>query len=266
MKLFISSDIEGTCGVCDWAETELSKPAYHSPFADQMTREVSAAATAALESGVVEDVLIKDAHDDARNIRPSDLPRQTRLIRGWQGGPCGMMSCVQECDAAAMTGYHSAAFTSGNPLAHTMNTKNQFVQINGRLASEFLINTYFAAYYKIPVIFLSGDEALCESAKQLIPEIETAPVMRGSGGATISVHPQTAVQMIHDGMAAALRKDPKKCLITLPKHFDVQIQFKDYERARRGGFYPGARQTNAKTITFSHDDFYEIARFLYFTL
>ena len=266
MRLFISSDIEGTCGICDWAETELSKPAYHGPFADQMTREVSAAADAALKSGVVEDVLIKDAHDDARNIRPADLPRGVRIIRGWQGGPCGMMSCVQECGAAAMTGYHSAAFSSGNPLAHTMNTKNQFIKINGVTASEFLINTYYAAYYGIPVIFLSGDEALCETARELIPAIETAPVMRGTGGAVISMHPQEAVELIRERMAAALRKDVKQCLISLPEHFDVQVQFKDYDRARRGGFYPGARQTDAKTIEFSHDDFYEIARFLYFTL
>ena len=42
MKLFISSDIEGTCGINDWDETEIGKPGYDR-FALQMSREVSAA-------------------------------------------------------------------------------------------------------------------------------------------------------------------------------------------------------------------------------
>ena len=26
MKVFLSADIEGTCGICDWSETERSTP------------------------------------------------------------------------------------------------------------------------------------------------------------------------------------------------------------------------------------------------
>jgi D-aminopeptidase len=28
MKLFVSSDIEGTCGIAHWDETEIGKPGY----------------------------------------------------------------------------------------------------------------------------------------------------------------------------------------------------------------------------------------------
>lgn len=42
MKLYLSADIEGTCGIAAWDETEKSKPEY-APFANQMSREVSAA-------------------------------------------------------------------------------------------------------------------------------------------------------------------------------------------------------------------------------
>ena len=266
MKLFISSDIEGTCGICDWDETEISKPMYYERFADQMTREVAAAVRAAQESGKVEDILIKDAHDYARNLRAENLPECIRIIRGWEGGPGSMMAGITKCDAAAMTGYHSSAYSMGNPLAHTMNTQNQWVKINGAYASEFLINTYFAAYYGKPVIFLSGDQALCDTAKELIPEIETAPVMEGSGSATISIHPRKAEELIHDRMAAALRKDPKACLVNLPEYFEVEIQFKEAARARRGSFYPGARRIDTKTVAFEHHDYYEVARFFYFVL
>ena len=69
MKLFISSDIEGTCGICNWNETQKGHPDYDY-FAKQMSREVAAVCSSALESGKVEDILIKDAHGTARNIYP----------------------------------------------------------------------------------------------------------------------------------------------------------------------------------------------------
>ena len=42
MKIFISSDMEGTCGIVDWQETDKGKDLYER-FAAQMSREVAAA-------------------------------------------------------------------------------------------------------------------------------------------------------------------------------------------------------------------------------
>ena len=36
-RIFISADIEGTCGIAHWDETELGKAEYE-PFRRQMTR------------------------------------------------------------------------------------------------------------------------------------------------------------------------------------------------------------------------------------
>ena len=46
-RIFLSADIEGTCGIAHWDETELNKPDYE-PFRRQMTREVAAACEGAL--------------------------------------------------------------------------------------------------------------------------------------------------------------------------------------------------------------------------
>ena len=40
-KIFLSADIEGTCGIIHWDETEKTKADY-APYARQMTREVDA--------------------------------------------------------------------------------------------------------------------------------------------------------------------------------------------------------------------------------
>ena len=51
-RIFLSADIEGTCGIAHWAETELGKPDYE-PFRRQMTREVAAACEGAFAAGCV---------------------------------------------------------------------------------------------------------------------------------------------------------------------------------------------------------------------
>ena len=165
MKLFISSDIEGTCGINHWDETEIGKPGYDR-FAREMTREVRAACDGALSSGYfqnaeTDEIRIKDAHDSARNIIPEELPESEmiRLIRGWVTIPGNMMAGVKGCDAAAMTGYHSGAYSAGNNLSHTSNLHNQVIEVNGRRTSEFDLNAMFAAYYGVPTIGGKGADS-----------------------------------------------------------------------------------------------------------
>lgn len=266
MKLFISSDIEGTCGICNWDETQKGHPDYEY-FAKQMSKEVAAVCSAALESGKIEDILIKDAHGTARNICPELLPEGVKLHRGWQGVPGAMMAGVEKgFDAVAMTGYHSAAYTEGNPLSHTTNLANQYVKINGNIASEFMINAYQAAYYGVPVILVSGDQALCDQAHDVCPHIETACVSEGCGGASISIHPRTALNLLRQKMKEALGKDLSCYKIELPKHFHVEIEFKEFVKAQRSSFYPGAKREGTKCISFDADDYYEVLRFLFFVL
>ena len=74
MKVFLSADMEGTCGIVSWPETERTTPFDYSPAQKQMTREVAAACRGALSAGAAE-VLVKDAHDSARNVDPTGLPQ-----------------------------------------------------------------------------------------------------------------------------------------------------------------------------------------------
>ena len=60
-----------------------------------MTREVAAACQGALSAGAAE-VLVKDAHDSARNIDPAGLPRGIRMNRSWSGDPLSMMSGLNQ--------------------------------------------------------------------------------------------------------------------------------------------------------------------------
>ena len=266
MKVFLSADMEGTCGVVSWPETERTTPMDYNPIQKQMTREVKAACEGALTAGA-EGIFVRDAHDSARNIDPAQLPQEARMMRGWTGDPLSMMSGLDrgEYGAVLFTGYHAWAASGGNPLSHTMNGRNEYVTLNGVRMSEFLMNAYTAGYYGVPVAFLSGDRALCEFAQTLIPNIVTVPVNEGRGGAVVSMHPEAAVKAIKEGAKRAV-KNAKSCLVPMPDHFDAVIRFREHKVAYSKHFYPGAALEDEKNVCFSSDDWYEMLRFFHFVL
>lgn len=267
MRLYISSDIEGTAGIVHWDETDYDRGGrWYDYFRAQMTREVAAACAGAKEGGA-EYIMVKDAHDLARNIIPAELPEGVVIQRGWSGSPFCMVDGLDGgFDALAFTGYHSPSHGSGNPLAHTMSPAAGEVLINGQRASEFLIHSYIAAMLKIPVIFISGDAALCESAKAFIPGITAVAVNTGKGAAVTSLHPADAVRLIREGVKTAVEKGGKDCLPEMPDHFTTIIKYQDHRKAYKFSFYKGAELTDEKTLRFESDDYMDILRLYHFIL
>ena len=265
MKVFISADIEGVNNILTWDETDLKSPEY-SYFRKQMTNEVIKACEGAKAAGATE-ILIKDAHDSARNLILSELPEYVKLHRGWQGNPCSMMAGLDETfDAVIFIGYHSPANSDGNPLSHTMNLGNVHVKINGILTSEFYINALYASYLGVPIAFLSGDKELNNIVKDANPNITTVATKEGVHGAVISKHPNVTNALIKDGVEAALNGDLSKCLVPLPKHFDVEIKYRKFNDAYKASFYPGCKLVGTDTVTFETDDYFEVVRAFKFIL
>ena len=199
MKIFVSSDMEGTCGITAWCETDKGKDLYDH-FRAQMSAECAAACRGAIEAGA-EDVLVKDAHDSARNIDPSVLPEQARIFRGWGRTPLSMMAGIDESFGGVFfTGYHSAAEMDTNPLSHTMNTQNNFVKLNDELCPELMINSLIASYYRVPVYLLTGDKGLCDWMSAHCPGTVTVPVNEGRGAGCVSIHPRQARVPVPDAV------------------------------------------------------------------
>ena len=65
-KVYISSDIEGTMGIANWAEANRNHAAYRE-FQERMTAETAVSCEAAIAAGVSE-IVVKDVHGDGRNI------------------------------------------------------------------------------------------------------------------------------------------------------------------------------------------------------
>ena len=265
MKVFISADIEGVNGIVNWDETDMEKGDY-AYFQKQMTNEVKFAAMGAHEAGA-SDILIKDAHDSARNLIFSELPNYVRLHRGWEGSPASMMAGLDKSfDGVIFIGYHSASDNSGNPLAHTMNTQNVYVKINGEKVSEFDINAMYAACLGVPVIFLSGDEALCNHVKEYNPDAEVVVTKTGRGGAVISRHPEVTNQLIMEGVKEVLTRNALPKVVKLPQNFKLEIKYRRAQSALSASFYPGCVLKEGNVVEFNSNDYYEVLRAIKFIL
>jgi D-amino peptidase len=267
MKVYISCDMEGLAGVS--ARDEVTKGHGDYPAAcAQMAREVTAAMEGAFAAGA-EEIWIKDAHWTGRNLEPAALPSRddmrVRLIRGWSGHPYGM---VQELDdsfgAAIFLGYHAAASRGGNPLAHTLSSRHiARLELNGRVASEFLIFSYAAALEQVPVVLLAGDEMICHEAREINETIETVATLRGQGPSVVSLSPAEVTSRIRQGVERALVTRRGQVLL-LPNAFDLDITFREGAEAYRRSFYPGARLVDDTRVQFHSEDYFECLRLLQF--
>lgn len=266
MKIFISADIEGVVGISNWCEARKEDKDYDM-FALEMTKEVAACVEGLTEAGAKE-VVIKDAHGTARNIDPSLLPENAKLIRGWTGHPFRMVEQLDNTfDAIAFVGYHSKAGSNTNSLAHTINSSViNYIKINGEYASEFLIHSYVASYLNIPVIFISGDEGICNEAKEINENITTVSTIKGKGEASISLSTKKALKLIKENAKKSLSKDTSNNIILLPEKFDVEVCYNRHYDAYKNSFFPGVKQTSEKLIEFTSEDYFEVMRTLIFII
>lgn len=264
MKIYISADIEGVAGITHRDEIMKEHPSY-GEFRDRMTNEVVAACEGAIEAGA-SDILIQDAHGTGRNILAEQLPSCTRLIRGWSGHPFDMVQELDKTfDAVICVGYHSKAGSDGSPLAHTLNgAKVAKIEVNGEIASEFLIHAYAAASVGVPVAFLSGDAQICRDALLYDANIHAVEVSQGVGASTISIAPILSRQLIKAGVTAALKGDLRRYRMTMPEHFKLQMTYVGAGTAYRASWYPGMHRVGPLSVNFESTEYFEILRALCF--
>ena len=263
MKLFISADIEGITGVSTWQEAD-NTPPYEAK--ERMTKEVLAACTGAIAAGA-RDLVIKDAHGEGKNLLYSMLPRITKVISGWSNHPLNMVEGLDDTfDGIVFIGYHSNAASNASPLSHTLDPKTlRGVYINDKPASEFLIYAYAASMLGVPIVAVSGDGGLIREVNQLDSRIPTVAVHDGFGGGIVSIHPQVAIERIEKAVKTGIEQlEDTKCIPALPSVFNVKIVFKKHSDAYKYSFYPGAKQLDEFTISYTSDNYMDILTLLLF--
>lgn len=259
LKVFISVDMEGITGVVNWEEVSRDGKDYDY-FRRIMTKETNAAIEGALAAGAT-DILVRDSHGSARNILPDLLNKNAKLLRDWSGGFMSMMEGIDKSfDAVIFIGYHAKAGTPNALLEHTMTGNVLDISINGVSLPEAGVNALIAGYYDIPVVFVSGDMAICEQAKKLFGEVKTIPVKKGIGNAALNLHPEVAREKIKEGVKNALLNLKKFEPYKLSPPHKMVLKLKREELVNEKSYYPGAKRTGDWELTFESNDLMEVMK------
>ena len=171
-------------------------------------------------------------------------------MRGWANDPGEMMAGIDESYAVPSISVIILRPAAAAVLWHIQSIKNviNWMKINGKTASEFTLNSLYAAQMGVPSVFISGDAMMCSLAKEEVPGIVAAAVKEGMGDSTINMHPADACRMIKEYTAAALTLNiPVR---TVPDPLVLEINLKHHQTVRAALALPGVEQTDESTVRY----------------
>jgi D-amino peptidase len=249
MKVFISSDIEGTAGIVDWDQVRVAGAEYEIGR-QLLTGEVNAAIDGAVQAGASH-VLVNDAHGTMHNLRPGDLHHHASSLSG-RHKPLYMMEGLDASfDAVFMVAYHGAIGAERSILSHTYNPAAVWeARLNGVACGESALNALVALHHRVPVVLITGDDATAAEALTFLPEIEAVVVKRSiTRFAAESLHPDRACELIRAGAARALAgaDDASPPAIDLPA--TLEVTFLTSDMAEMATWIRGVQRFGARTVT-----------------
>ena len=265
MKIYISSDMEGSTGVVSAAQVDCTKPQYAFGRAMQAA-DVAAAVKAAIDSGA-ECVVVNDSHCTMTNLDIAGFGGEVRLITG---APklLGMVEGARGCDAAIFLGYHAMAGTEKAVLDHTFDQHTIYgLAINGRKMGETGVNALLCGALGVPVIMVSGDDALCLEAGSLLGrQLETCSVKEGLGrAAALCLTPESSAELIRSGVKRAVERLKKGefAPFTPAAPYLLEVTLMNTLQTDAASLVPGSVRTAARTLRFETEEALELRRFLY---
>jgi D-amino peptidase len=266
MKIYISADMEGVVGVV--TNEQLGPQGFeYQRFREFMTQEVNAAVEAAFEAGATE-IVISDSHGNGQNLLIEKLPKNVLLVRSWPR-PLMMMQGIDETFAGVIfIGYHTGTTNQQGVRAHTISSARLAdVRLKGVSVSEAGINAAMAGHFNVPVIMISGDDAVVKETTALLGDVEGAVVKWASGfHSAKTLMPEASYQLIREKVKKAIGriKDFKPYKLATPIQLDVR--FKNYRPSEVLSYLSIVERTDAHSIRFTGKDILEVSKFLEFIM
>jgi D-amino peptidase len=259
MKIFLSSDMEGTAGVVEWEQCVGDSPAAVAGRR-LLLDEVNAAIEGALDGGATE-IVVNDSHYTMRNLPPDAIAGEASYISGSHKPLYMMQGLDSTFDAVLFVSYHGSVGAQAG-LSHTYNPRAVVeARINGVVTGEAGINALVAAHYGVPVVLVTGDRCACEETAALIPGVRSAVVKEHvSRLAAHSLHPSRACKLIREtaqkavSCAATAAPPPFATPVTL----DMSIRTTDIAEAAT--WVRGVQRVGPRELRIEGDDLLSIYR------
>ena len=264
LKIYISADMEGIGGVV--TGEQLGPQGFeYGRFREFMTAEVNAAIEGALAGGATQ-IVISDSHGNGQNLLIEKLPREVLIVRSWPR-PLGMMQGIDETFAGAIfIGYHTGTTNLQGVRAHTLSSARLTdVRLKGVSVSEAGLNAAIAGHFNVPIIMVSGDDAVVKETTTLLGNIEGAVVKWASGfHSAKTMTPTAACDLIRDKAQKAVRRIREFKPYKLNAPIELNVTFKNYRPSEVLSYLSIVERTDAHTIRFVGKDIIEVSKFLTF--
>jgi D-amino peptidase len=251
MKVFLSSDMEGTAGVVAWEQCV--GDGYEAMHGRRLLlAEVNAAIEGAVDGGAT-DIVLNDSHAAMRNMPAEQLAGQAYYISGAHKPVYMMQGLDGSFGAVLFVSYHGSVGAEAG-LSHTYNPQAVIeARIDGNVTGESGINALVAAHYGVPVVLVTGDRTACDEAAKLIPGIHTAVVKEHvSRVAAGSLHPDRACALIRE----TARQAVSGAAGARPPVFDpgvLELSVRTTDIAETASWVRGVTRTGARELRIHGD-------------
>ncbi|HEY2443002.1 MAG TPA: M55 family metallopeptidase [Streptosporangiaceae bacterium] len=259
MKIFLSSDMEGTAGVVDWEQCVGDGP-QAAAGRELLLAEVNAAIEGALAGGGTE-IVVNDSHSLMRNLPARALAGQASYISG-RHKPLYMMQGLDDSfDSVLFVSYHGSVGAPAG-LSHTYNPRAVAeARLNGTVTGEAGINALVAAHYGVPVVLVTGDRVACEETAALLPGIRAAVVKEPvSRLAAHSLHPDRACALIREVAEQAVAATGQAAPPPLGPVATLEITVRTTDIAEAATWVRGVQRAGLREIVIAGDDLLAVYR------
>lgn len=260
MKVYLSTDMEGTAGIVDWAQCVGDGPEAMAGRA-LLLAEVNAAIDGALAAGATE-IVVNDSHSVMRNLPPDQLHGNATYIAG-RHKPLYMMEGLDASfDAVFLVSYHGSMGGDPAVLSHTYNPRAVTeVRLNGEVVGESGINALVAAHFGVPVVLVTGDQTACQETRAVLPDVRAAVVKESiSRFAASSMHPHAARELIRAAAIEALKGLAEAKALQLPSPSTLEVSWRTADMAEMATWIRGTERVSARTTRASDTDLLQLFR------
>ncbi len=257
MRVYIMTDMEGISGIWRQEMVQPSQPAWYEQGRRLLMGDINAAIRGAIEAGA-EYILVNDAHGGAPHIILEEMDERAEYERP-NGAADWCPGLDDSFDAAFLIGAHAMAGTQDAFLDHTQSSASWYnFYLNGRRHGEIGQFAAWAGYYGVPLVLVTGDEAACAEARELLGEdaVVTVAVKKAIGRQFARcIHPARARQMIQEGARKALElvRSGAAKPYTLEKPIRVRLEFYRTDMADPFENHPRVKRVGPREIEMTVD-------------
>ncbi|MGI5816867.1 MAG: M55 family metallopeptidase [Armatimonadota bacterium] len=251
MKVYMATDMEGASGVAQELMTFEDQSRYQEGRR-ALTLDINAAIRGARSAGASE-IFVADGHGACGGYNVLFEECEAGAVYGL-GSP-GMRyldGCDEDADLAFCVAYHGMAGAFPAVLDHTQSSRAIVeISVNGRALGELGLTAACCGDLGVPVGLVTGDDAVCAEARELLGEVVTAQVkVARSRTCAFCMAPADARALIETRAREAVERAAEFAPFVIEGPVTMRVQYLRTEQAQRWRGRSGVEMLDGRTVQF----------------